>query len=145
MAKHKKKKKPKLPDLPSELIRLALADLEKVERQRKYVVDMAVWHSPESKRCVVCLAGSVIAKSLGGAIGDELGPASFDEATEKKLCALDHYRDGEVYAATVKLGREWPENEQLREIVDITEYSEDPDQFHADMHRLADDLEKAGL
>ena len=53
-----------LPDKPSELIRLALSDLEKCEGDSRYEVDMNEWHVPTQKGhvCYVCLAGSVMAK-----------------------------------------------------------------------------------
>ena len=53
-----------LPDKPSELIRLALADLRKCEADPRYLIDMAQWHRPvTSELCHVCLAGAVMART----------------------------------------------------------------------------------
>ena len=53
----------KLPNKPSELLKVALTDLELVEGDSKYRVDMRNWHTPQyDKTCEVCLAGSVMAK-----------------------------------------------------------------------------------
>lgn len=61
-------KNTQLPDKPSELIRLALKDLRKTERQFwKYKIDMDIWHSGKTStlsRCSVCLAGAVMAQTL---------------------------------------------------------------------------------
>jgi hypothetical protein len=56
-----------LPNKPSELIRVALKDLEEAERDPHYEVEMCTWHRPSSTTgvCTVCLAGSVLAKSCG--------------------------------------------------------------------------------
>lgn len=57
-----------LPDKLSDLLELALGDLEKVEAMPEvYEVDMSDWHLPQRDefggrcgRCTVCLAGAVI-------------------------------------------------------------------------------------
>ena len=36
-----------LPSKPSQLIRVALADLAKAERDDRYKIDMGIWHLPE--------------------------------------------------------------------------------------------------
>ena len=50
----------------SELLRLALSDLDKVERDGDYDVYMGNWHmkSTSERKCYVCLAGSILAKSF---------------------------------------------------------------------------------
>lgn len=58
-----KKLKSILPTKPSALLRLALEDLEAVEADKKYKVAMGKWHEPNGA-CKVCLAGSVLAKTL---------------------------------------------------------------------------------
>jgi hypothetical protein len=55
-----------LPDKPSDLLQLALDDLELCEKDRNYTIDMSEWHTPsqdESEKCAVCIAGAVIAKT----------------------------------------------------------------------------------
>jgi hypothetical protein len=90
-----------LPSVPSQLIELALEDLEKVEKDDRYVVDMHVWHhsSPDDEwRCHVCLAGAVMAKSLDFApyeCGDDPEDIMSPNLSQK-LEALDCFRRGNV-------------------------------------------------
>lgn len=84
-----------LPDKPSELIRVALQDLEAVENDSRYSVDMDVWHEPDTyTTCYVCLAGSVIAKSLGAPATHSQNPDHYPYSVERKLRALDWLRAG---------------------------------------------------
>lgn len=54
-----------LPDKLSDCLELALADLAKVERHKsKYVVNMGRWHEHDDGKCSVCLAGSLLAKTM---------------------------------------------------------------------------------
>ena len=133
----------KLPDKPSELIRLALADLALCAADPNYRIDMGEWHMPEHGVCQVCLAGAVMAKSLNASRADELYSADFPE-NRQKIKALDAFRDGLVCTALIDLGHDlsnWGHGARNRE---ITSYSKDPDAFMADMHDLADDLEAKG-
>jgi hypothetical protein len=88
----------KLPEKLSDLIDLALDDLEKVERDPRYVLKMTVWHSSldydMESRCAVCLAGSVIAKTLEVPPNKSVLPIDFDEHTKVRLEALDNLRCG---------------------------------------------------
>ncbi len=134
----------KLPDKPSELIRVALADLEKCEKDPGYKIEMDVWHEPRSEggKCEVCLAGSVMAKTLSVDRIMDADPSEFPEAVHLKLCALDSFRCGEVTEAFLgmRIG------DGIRQISDreIKPYSLNPAQFKEDMNRLADELEAAG-
>ena len=135
-----------LPDKPSELIRLALADLRKCEADPRYVIDMAEWHRPvTSELCSVCLAGSVMARSLGRDIWIDLVPSTFESDTRNKLHALDYFRSGHVGLALATMKA--PEEIISRIEFDrkITPYDSSVMRFYKDMARLADDLEKAGL
>lgn len=85
-----------LPDKPSDLIELALSDLEKVEKNPRYEINMSTWHTPDRGKCSVCLAGAVIAGTLEQSIRYDLSPQSFDENTRRKLVALDHFRLGYI-------------------------------------------------
>lgn len=54
-----------LPDKTSELLKLALKDLLSVESDKDYSVNMYLWHeSVRGDSCHVCLAGSVMARTL---------------------------------------------------------------------------------
>ena len=63
-----------LPDKPSELIRLAIRDMQLCERDPRYNLNMNQWHSGGSsdgeRVCQVCMAGSVMAKTLQVPIED---------------------------------------------------------------------------
>ena len=75
------------------LLDLAMSDLEKVEKDSRYEVNMNSWHWKDQK-CFVCLAGCVMAKTLNGDINDHLAPSSFSKDTESKLQAIDCFRCG---------------------------------------------------
>ena len=131
-----------LPDKASELIRVALKDLEACEKSEKYHIYMGTWHEPEptERPCAVCLAGAVMAQSLGAKTSEMYEPVDFDE-NENKLEALNEFRDGDLAAAFEWLGVEW-EGEST---VDVARYfDEDSSQFKEDMNNLADKLEAAG-
>lgn len=81
---------------PSELIRVALEDLEKCEADPRYRVDMSLWHEPHCGECYVCLAGAVMAQELGVGTTRRACPTSFDEDVRERLNALDGFRRGAV-------------------------------------------------
>lgn len=93
----------KLPDKPSKLLMMALADLEKVEADPRYEVDMNTWHEPNGK-CRVCLAGSVMACTLGAPIDECLFYDSINDDATPKLYALNMLRCGRVLSALEMLG-----------------------------------------
>ena len=142
-----------LPDKPSALIRLALRDLEKVERSRSYKVDMGSWHMPEVKWCRVCFAGSVMAMSLNAERARFLGPPDFPKEAHK-LDALDRFRSGSVRYGLEDFGVAASRTRRvLRALAaregrldrGVTPYDVDPKLFKHDMRRLATLLAKHGL
>lgn len=91
-----------LPDKPSALLTLALDDLEVIEKDPRYEVVMSRWHEPDPLgrgKCSVCLAGAVIARSLGGDHLRYLQPDMFSPDDHHKLRALDGFRAGSYRAA----------------------------------------------
>lgn len=86
---------------------IALEDLAAVEKQKKlYHIEMDNWHVPANEtdynysgKCEVCLAGSVIANSLGASHETMLRPANFSEQVNRRLCAINALRCGEVGTA----------------------------------------------
>ena len=58
----------KLPNKPSELIRLAIKDLSAVEKLKEYKVDMHTWHEAPNDynyyKCQVCFGGAVMARTM---------------------------------------------------------------------------------
>lgn len=133
-----------LPDKPSALIRLALADLAKCERSPKYKINMAWWlKGPDAADtvCKVCLAGAVMAQTLRLKVESdkEIMPISGSD-DGRKLSALDWLRQGGVNSACNNLGIQSPiENRS------ITPYNNDSKLFRKQMRALANDLAKAGL
>lgn len=92
-----------LPDLPSDLIQLAIDDANSLDRNR-YVANSAWWHSTNihSQTCNICFAGAVIAGTLKGRPTHSIHPAHFHctvegrdaNETSDKLSALDDFRKG---------------------------------------------------
>ena len=120
------KNKPTLPDAPSKLINLAIDDLEKVEKSNKFEVDMSTWvekfyedyetsHKAKGAVCSVCLAGSVMVKTLkvekeisNWDEGDSKDPSDFDDDTSSKLSFLDDARGGYFESTREDLFEDYP-------------------------------------
>jgi hypothetical protein len=102
-----KRKKNLLPDKPSELLRVALTDLEKtVAMPEKYEINMQIWHQPDSddKKCYVCLAGSVLAQTCKVPWETDGWENLISSKDENKIYALNLFRVGEYEAALEYLG-----------------------------------------
>jgi hypothetical protein len=139
-----------LPDLPSALIRAALDDLREVEASEDYRVDMGIWHvrTRPGGPCMVCLAGAVMAKSLGLGAGSgdysSHNPGDFPEE-KVKLMALEWFRCGEVGVGLRQMSQDRKVIPLGRHVVEIPNYDTDPEGFHAALRSMADGLEKEGL
>ncbi len=136
----------KLPDVPSELINLAMDDFEKcLSMPDKYRIDMDVWYSKSGEDqsiCEVCLAGSVMCQTLSPDTVDDVkigdfSPCKYDDADlVSKLQALDKFREGNVDNGLYMLDKTSSKN--------LDRYI-NPFNFVRDMRKLADDLKAAGL
>ena len=84
----------KLPDRPSELLKLAMTDLELVEKDKRYVIDMNTWHSPYNDKCAVCMAGAVMAKELELPVHIDSHPVHFQYDLMRKFNAINYFRTG---------------------------------------------------
>lgn len=139
----------KLPDKPSELIRLALRDLEKVEQTPGYVVDMASWHVYQHNMdygctaCCVCFAGAVIAMESGISLHKGLNPWMFEQSIADKLCTLDDFREGDLRTGLRGMGLEVPAGVPCR--VQVVQYRHSPSAFKSCMKAIADLFEGAGI
>lgn len=154
MARTRGKRKGKLPEKASALIRVALKDLRKAEQSPRYVVDMGTWHEPLDNKCEVCLGGSVICGTLKVEPTDMVSPDAFSKKVENKLYALDQFRTGQVEEAYRWLNRPRPHG--IAENLEITRYPDrwsgtpkrkkaaDRKKFHRELGRLANMLEAAG-
>ena len=134
----------------STILAIALHDLAKVERSKKFKVNMRWWYCKGSKSCKVCLAGSVMAGRYPNVTREfgkhrELWPEhsvwdGVDEVSQK-FNALDCLRAGRVAAAMGYL-RLSITHQHDREVTDYHKY---PKQWWLDMKKLLADLRKAGL
>lgn len=136
-----------LPHKLSELGELGLKALAEVEAMPEtYRVAMHFWHMPEGKRCLVCLAGCVIASLKLATPLDPVAPRHFNEETRYALEALDALRSGSVSSAAGALGLPPLSGERRRALNrSITEYREDPAAFRAEFEQLVADLKGAEL
>ena len=85
----------KLPATMAGLLEVAIRDARALDR-KTYVPFSREWHNSHRRNssCRVCLAGSVIARSLKIAPNRCVDSASFDKRTESLLDALDMMRYG---------------------------------------------------
>jgi len=140
----------RLPRKPSALIRMAVDDLEKLERTPGFKVDMTVFvdkgEEGEGEPCLVCLAGAVMVCRLDGlnvpGTLKGLRPCDFPD-NEAELNALDAFRNGDVDEGCYCLYLAAPES--YWELTVPHPYEDGPMQFKADIRKLADELEDRGL
>ena len=102
-----------LPNTLHGLLTVALDDLEKVMKDDRYSIYMGFWHSPiteENNKCNVCLAGCVMAKTLGACHLIDLHPICFWKAN--KLYAIESIRVGDFVRALFYLSH-FSNNEEL--------------------------------
>lgn len=134
-----------LPDKLSDLIEVALRDLEAVENDKRYTVNMGWWHRPNvyDHTCIVCLAGSVMAKSLDVSPDRTRYPNDFDDKTEAKLGALNWARVGDVDYALHHL--DVPQSSYTSFNRSVVDYQDDPEQFKADMREIVAALKEQDL
>lgn len=78
-----------LPEKLSELLTIAINDLEACETADGYSIDMNVWHQWDGghETCAVCLAGAVMAQSL--AFPQKRNADFGDSALGKSMASLD--------------------------------------------------------
>ncbi len=151
----------RLPEKLSDLVFVALADLEKVEANEQYIIDMSIWHRPRDfdsdnpsgfeTKCIVCLAGSVMSMSLDAELEDELDLDDFEPFEEKRLQALDELRSNMICeTVTTVYGFDKVKDAQAKLIEvqyedDFAEYSEDPERFKAWMRKIGQAFKEYGL
>jgi hypothetical protein len=133
-----------LPEKPSDLIRRALADLERVEQDPRYRVDMGAWHDPTADCCLVCFAGAVIAAHINDPDRCIL-PHQFGSNIAAKLVALDSFRVGKARRALVEFGVGSDKAGQFPADYDVPNYSDNPSGFKVAMRVIAAHLAMVGL
>lgn len=141
-----------LPTVPSELLRVALVDLELAEKDPRYIIDMYDWHTPMlssgggghyTAPCSVCLAGAVMAFGLGTDPECKVDPSNFGAGDESKLAALNMFRTGKVGYGLAVLGY-FKRPEGFPDTVKIARYEEEPDLCKQQLRELADALQAVG-
>ncbi|MEN2980899.1 hypothetical protein P7L78_22160 [Tistrella bauzanensis] len=141
--------------LPSEAIRIALDDLARVEADDRYGIDMYQWHKPTDGGCVVCLAGAVMATSLGAPVRDFLVPGDFaNRQIKDRLIALDYIRGGLLSSAMGMFAdinatgpHDWGTAMYITNqcSVFVPEYEDDPVAWRTALVAVADYLAANGL
>ncbi len=134
-----------LPDEPSALIRLAINDLEVIEKLPQYTIDMGYWHqAANGNQCAVCLAGAVMARTLKTPFREYNTPLDFkDLDVQNKLAALDHFRCGRLYEGFRIMGLHDPKITPMSQAY-IPDYHHHPEGFKLGMRNMADSLEFGG-
>lgn len=137
------------PTCASQLIYLALNDLDAIEKQpTAYEVNMNVWHSDAgfNEKCTVCFAGSIMANTLKISrnkdiwSGRDLAKATeFCDDWKHRFGALNAIRSGDIVTA----GREWSPFSIIEHNRTIVSYHVDPMTFKKQMLKLAKDYERA--
>lgn len=134
----------KLPDRPSDLLELALRDLKACEKDSVlYEVDMGWWHDTSifTDKCVICMAGAVMAKSLGAAPTNSMKPHWYDRDTHTKLEAIDDLRTGYVDRALSLMDI----SGAITQNRTVTPYRASPERFKDDMAVIVRSLREEGL
>ena len=88
-----------LPDLPSALLRVALADFDRVRRMpERFQIRMKAWHEAARPNfpCQVCLAGAVMAMTLGAPDTSTLEAHSYMEVPVRFRDNTDDLRSPSV-------------------------------------------------
>lgn len=134
------------PQRMSEAILMALEDLEAVEQDPRYKVYMDSWHSPDPgwNKCMVCLAGSVMAKTLKASHHHYEVPLHFGNPWDKILCALDQIRLGDIIGASMVWSGGFPTSIAYSRPFSVVSYHIDPDKFKAHLREIAEDLQRVG-
>jgi len=136
-------KKLKLPDVPSELILLALNDLELIEKNPNYIVNMTRWHDycDVDQICYACFAGAVMAGTLRSNFREVLDPHDFGK-NYNKLAALDAFRLGDIILGLHEMGIH--KTNILSDYFRVTPYQESPKAWKIDMMAMVDFLKSKG-
>ncbi len=122
-----------LPDKPSALLRLAVSDAQKCEADPRYELRMSTWHRPNYynyqdadsplPRCLVCMAGAVMAQTFGLDPSEQSDPEDCeDETTRRRLNAIDDMRRGHLlWAAILVVGAAAITDEQRHTLIDLSD------------------------
>lgn len=93
------------PEKLSDLIDLAIEDARSLNRT-VYQPNYTVWHMAEPEYCNVCLAGAMLAGTLGEPSDMTTAPEHYSDDWNNALVALDSVRNGLYFEALIDLGVE---------------------------------------
>ena len=145
-----------LPDTLSGMIRLGVKELKWAEDDPHYRVEMHAWHGwkeVDTTQCSVCMAGAIIAHTMGEQWGAETHPEDYGEENSAKLRAVNQARTGWIERALLTMGLDQSKRKDLyqrgvkpdyEDMLPPNIYVENPDRFYAVMETIAADLEAAG-
>lgn len=120
------------PEKHSKLILLAVKDLEKCEEDKRYIINLSEWHTPNS-RCAVCFAGAVMAKTLKKSRDTYAAPSDFTAGWDEAFCFLNDIAFGSSWVDGHHY--QWPE---------IPDYYDGHEKFKSYMRGIAAWFETQG-
>lgn len=152
-----------LPELASDLIELAILDLEITEQDPRYKINMSRWHEFFDGFCHVCLAGVVMAQTMKLDVLSHF--ISSNCQISEKMSALNSFRAGYIVLGLSQMhakvdGVEWSSGEYFcsldiiqREvfktlginIFSMPMYERQPEAFKSTMLQIAGELRKRGF
>jgi hypothetical protein len=128
-------------DQPWQLIRDALDDLKLNENCPDVCISMNNWHTPAEGVCLVCLAGSTVARRCGTFLDQKVVPSTLRGDDARAMRALDYFRTGFDDDGLRELGLRKPWSIEYTRLV--RSFHTDREAFYLDLYKLADDLEEA--
>jgi len=140
-----------LPDKIGDLIRLAVKDLTLCEANPNYSIDMSEWHGycSDDDVCYVCLAGCVLAQTVGlpRYQWTDLTQRDLDltKQDREKIVMLDLLRVAKTnisYLTSYVGSKEIEKMDKNNLLFNATRYQSDPGQFKIDMLILANSMDK---
>jgi len=89
-----------------ELLGLAYKHMVAAKKSKDYVFNADIWHTPKGDKCIVCIAGAVMAGELKVPKNKKATPGSFafDNKTHYLLAALDDLRYKEGFSSLCEAG-----------------------------------------
>ena len=89
-----------LPDNLVDLIEVAINDMKAVKADTNYSFNVNYWHMSCQSKCVVCVAGAIMAKSLNSDPNISVQPSDFyDDSIYHKLTLINFIREGKIFNA----------------------------------------------
>jgi len=146
----------RIPDRLYKAVELALSDLEAVSQDLKYVIDMDGWHKPsgDGRHCHVCLAGVIMANTLGVDPKAYAGPYTKGDKWQKVFHAINFIRSYDVAFAlghfysfdnTPAETRILAVIRKVENTVNKISYAQSKDIFISNMKRIAEILKEYDL